>query len=193
LVFLYIVRCNFTVPAKEQAWNDWYSGPKIVQMLRKPYFRTCQRFRRAAGRGRDYLALWTVLSPEALQTPEYLSQWGFSEWQPMVTDWSRDLFDGRPSPEQAFAVMPAGALHVVAFDGMSTEDAGAARAALAKSEPEMLWLPIAGLDRHTPMIGLRPLSDAGAALRLDEGPAERVQQAVYRPISPLYTAGAAAA
>ena len=128
MVFVYIVRCNFTEPSKEQAWNDWYSGPKIEQMLRNPYFRTCQRFRRALGRGRDYLAFWTMLTPDALKTPQYLSQWGFSEWTPLVTDWSRDLFDGRPSPEQAFAVAPQGALHVAAFDGMSREDAEAARA-----------------------------------------------------------------
>ena len=64
MAFVYIVRCNFNEPAQEQAWNTWYSGPKIAQMLRKPHFRTCQRFKRDAGRGRDYLALWTLQSPE---------------------------------------------------------------------------------------------------------------------------------
>jgi hypothetical protein len=193
VVFVYIVRCNFTEPAKEQAWNDWYSGPKIEQMLRNPDFRTCQRFRRAAGRGRDYLALWTLQSPEALKSPQYLAQWGFSDWTPLITDWSRDLFDGGDAAEADFAVTPQGALLVVAFDGMSADDAAAARAAVAKSEPELLWLPVAALDRHTPMIGLRPLSDAGALPRLDNRPAERMQQAVYRPISPCYAAGPAAA
>ena len=33
MAFVYIVRCNFNEPEKEQAWNDWYSGPKIAQML----------------------------------------------------------------------------------------------------------------------------------------------------------------
>ena len=60
MAFAYIVRCNFTEPAKEQAWNAWYSGPKIAQMLQKPLFRTCQRFKRTAGIGRNYLALWTL-------------------------------------------------------------------------------------------------------------------------------------
>ena len=187
-----MVRCRFTAPDKEQAWNDWYSGPKIEQMLRNPYFLTCQRFRRVSGRGRDYLALWTIEKPEAMTTPQYLSQWGFADWAPLITDWSRDLFDGGASPEQAFAASPQGALRVASFEGMTAEQANAARAPVAKSEPRMLWLPIAGLDRHTPLIGLCPLPDLATAPRLEpqEGAA---QQAVYRPITPLYSAKRGAA
>ncbi len=66
--FAYIVRCNFNDPTREPAWNDWYSGPKIAQMLRKPHFRSCQRFRKVAGQGRNYLALWVLESPEAFKT-----------------------------------------------------------------------------------------------------------------------------
>ena len=183
MVFAYIVRCNFTAPEKEQAWNDWYSGPKIQQMLAKPHFRTCQRFRRQAGAGRNYLALWTLQSPEAFQTQEYKSDWGFFEWERYVTDWSRDLFDGGATPERAFAVAPDGALRVLAFDGMDAGDARSASAAIAASEPAMLWLPVVGLDRHTPLIGLQPLSGAAPAPR-ERGPG--VAEAIYRPISPCY-------
>src|SRR5262245_42257620 len=142
MTFVYIVRCNFTEPAKEQAWNAWYSGPKIEQMLAKPYFRTCQRFRIAQGTGRRYLALWTLQSPEAFNTAEYTSDWGFSEWAPYIVDWSRDLFDGRPAPETSFAVPIEGSLHAVTFDGMSEDEANAARASIADREPDMMWLPI---------------------------------------------------
>ena len=183
MTFVYIVRCNFTEPAQEQAWNDWYSGPKIVQMLAQPYFLSCQRFHRAAGTGRDYLALWTVQSPEALRTRQYTAQWGFAEWASLITDWSRDLFDGGDVLETAFAVQPEGSLRVVAFDGMRGDEAAAARSTLA-SESGMMWLPIAGLDRHTPLIGLGPRADsAGAA---GSGPGEH---AVYRPISGFHRAG----
>ncbi len=185
---VYIVRCNFTEPAREQAWNAWYSGPKIEQMLAQPYFLTCQRFRLAAGRGRDYLTMWTVESPQALATPRYTAQWGFAEWTPYIAHWSRDLFDGGVVSEQAFAVAPGGALAVVAFDRLSEREAGAARDAVAPTEPDMMWLPVIGLDRHTPMIGLRPLADlASAGPRRDGGDA-RIQRAVYRPITRLYTA-----
>lgn len=181
MVFVYTVRCKFTEPAREQAWNAWYGGPKIGQMLSLPYFRTCQRFRRAEGAGRDYLALWTVLKPEAMTTPEYRAQWGFSEWEPYITDWSRDLFDGHPASEDAFAVGPSGALHVVSFDGMDAERASTAQAAIAQSRPGMMWLPVAGLDRHTPVLGLAVLPDPGALPRGALG--EGIQEAVYRPLS----------
>jgi hypothetical protein len=188
MVFAYIVRCNFTEPAKEPAWNAWYSGPKIAQMLAKPYFRTCQRFRLAAGAGRRYLALWTLTSPQAFTTATYTSDWGFREWEAHVADWSRDLFDGGSAPETAFAVSQAGALHAVSFDGMGAEEAETARAAMAKSLPDMMWLPVIGLDRHTPMIGLQPQLDLApldlASSRLPEhGRDGRIQEAIYRPIT----------
>ena len=47
----------------------------------------------------------------------------------------------------------------------------------------MMWLPVAGLDRHTPMIGLRPFSEAKVAPAIPG-----MLDAFYRPISPLYTA-----
>jgi hypothetical protein len=184
MTFLYIVRCNFNAPAKEQAWNDWYSGPKIAQMLAQPHFLSCQRFRRAAGTGRDYLALWTVTTPEALDTPEYNSQWGFADWTPDITGWSRDLFDGGDAPARAFAVERDGALEVISFDGMSGDDMKAANAAIVQSGPDMMWLPVAGLDRHTPLIGLRPLPALAAA----EPGGANVQRAIYRPICDFRTA-----
>src|SRR5262245_48108801 len=186
MVFVYIVRCNFTEPAKEPAWNAWYSGPKIAQMLRQPHFRTCQRFRLASGSGRSYLALWTMESPAALETAEYKSQWGFSEWVPYITDWSRDLFDGRTASERAFAVAPTGALRTVSFDGMSEGDAQAAQVAIARSEPEMMWLPVIGLDRHTPLLGLQALSGPAASSASHQGGATRIQDGLYRPITDLY-------
>jgi hypothetical protein len=188
MAFCYIVRCRFTEQSREQAWNAWYSGPKIEQMLAQPHFLTCQRFRLAAGRGRGYLTLWTVDSPQALATPQYTAQWGFAEWAPYVADWSRDLFDGGAVSEHAFAVAPEGALAVVSFDRMSPPDADAARVAVARSEPGMMWLPVIGLDRHTPLIGLRPLADAGSARPAEDGGGVRVQPAVYHPITRVYSA-----
>jgi len=183
MAFVYIVRCNFTEPAREPAWNAWYSGPKIAQMLAQPYFRSCQRFRLASGMGRNYLALWVVDSPQALKTPQYVSQWGFAEWAPYVRDWSRDLFDAGAAPDGAFAVTRQGALRVVAFDGMSEDEARAARGAVATADPDVMWLSVVGLDRHTPVIGVRPLADVAPMPSSADGGDKRIQRAVYRPIS----------
>jgi len=190
MAFVYVVRCAFTEPAREAAWNAWYSGPKIMQMLRKPHFRTCQRFKRAAGRGRDYLALWTLQSPDAFRTEQYTADWGFFEWAPYITDWSRDLCDGEDTPEEAFAVPEHGELTIVSFDGSSAEKAAGARADLSKSHPDMMWLPVIGLDRHTPLIGLQvaQMLSAVEPANVPDG----AQHALYRPISRFTTTDAAA-
>jgi hypothetical protein len=188
MAFVYIVRCKFSAPAKEQAWNAWYSGPKMAQMLAQPHFRSCQRFHLSAGSGCDYLALWTVDKPEALATPQYVSQWGFADWASLVTDWSRDLFDGSAQPDDAFEVAPQGTLAVVSFEGMGAEDANEARAAVARAEPAMMWLPVIGLDRHTPLIGLKPLSGIASPPQVGDG----VRFGIYRPITPYSRAPGAA-
>ena len=187
MTFVYIVRCNFTDPAREAAWNAWYGGPKIAQMLANPGFLSCQRFRRASGAGRDYLALWTVQTPDALSTPEYQAQWGFSEWTPLIADWSRDLFDARRMPAAVFAVGQAGALQAITFDGMSADEAAAARTKLDVPRG-MMWFHAAGLDRHTELIGLRPLSKRVTSELLANAAPTDAQRAVYRPISDFHRA-----
>ena len=186
-MFAYIVRCNFSDPAKEQSWNDWYSGPKIGQMLSKPYFRSTQRFRRSNGTGRDYLALWVVETPEAFKTHEYTSDWGFFEWKSYIIDWSRDLFTGSGVEEDSFRVSPQGALHVVSFDGMTQEAASQAQKAIAFINPKMKWLSIAGLDQHTEIIGLQPVDQLPLAWR-PSAAAVGSQQAIYQPISDFHRA-----
>jgi hypothetical protein len=176
MTHLYIVRCNFTAPEHEAAWNAWYSGPKTRQMLAQPHFLSCQRFRKTSGHGRDYLALWVLASPEALRTAQYTSQWGFAEWERHVTAWSRDLFDAGACPPRDFAVPTGGALDVVAFDGASEAQARSTQSAIAA--PGMMWLPIAGLDRHTPLIGLRVHN----VMTTDIAQMPGTQRACYRPI-----------
>lgn len=186
-MYAYIVRCNFSDPAKEQAWNDWYSGPKIGQMLAKPYFRSTQRFRLTSGSGRNYLALWILESPEAFKTKEYTSDWGFFEWRPYIIDWSRDLFSGDDINDDSFAVSPQGALHVVSFDGMSKEEALKARKAYAFIHPKMTWLNIAGLDQHTQMIGLEALNELPRSWRPSNA-FPGVQEHISLPISDFHRA-----
>jgi hypothetical protein len=189
---LYIVRCDFVRADLEQAWNDWYSGEKIRQMLAKPMFRAAQRFLLAGGSGRRYLALWQLASPEALATAEYSSDWGFAEWRPHIADWSRDLFDAAGAQDADFAVPSGGALLAISFDGMDAQQADAARG-MVPERFSVTWLASVGLDRHTPTIGLRALTDAKeaqAALALPV-PAG-MQVGLYRPITAYCSATACA-
>jgi hypothetical protein len=73
---VYLVRCNFSRPDLEERWHAWYSGPKLAEMMTA------------------WLAAWVVESPQAFETPEYKASWGFVDWAPYITDWSRNLFRG---------------------------------------------------------------------------------------------------
>jgi hypothetical protein len=182
MTYLYVVRCNFTRPDLEASWNAWYGGEKIRQLLGKPMFRAVQRFRRSSGSGRAYVALWQVASPQAFDTAEYKADWGFSEWRPYIVDWSRDLFDATAARGAELAVAMQGALQLISFDGMDGGGAQAARTSLADAADTM-WFPCAGLDRHTPLIGLRVCPDATGMPWPPARPPAGVQIGVYRPIS----------
>ena len=84
----------------------------------------------------------------------------------------------------------SGALRVVSFEGMDAERARAAQAAIAPSRPGMMWLPIVGLDRHTPLIGLKVLSEPG---QRTQGPlGQGLHEAVYSPLSEQHSRSASA-
>ena len=136
MTIAYVVRCNFNDPARETEWNDWYSGPKLKQMLDKPYFLTGQRFYRCGGIGRDYLAFWTLVSDEAFKTPEYINDWGFFEWRPYIIDWSRDLFAAEGETDVTAPRVGADrSLRLVSFEGMSAAEAEAALARVDQVRP----------------------------------------------------------
>ncbi len=178
----YVVRCNFARADLESAWNDWYSGPKLKQMLAKPMFRTGQRFYREAGPGRNYLAFWVLESPAAFETHEYKSDWGFFEWKPHITDWSRDLFEPLAHGFTPPRVGDGERLHIVAYDGAADDDAVAAdRAAVSEARPKLVWMRIVDLDRHSPYMGVEVVP-AGPLPALAAGHMARVQT-LYRPIS----------
>ena len=177
----YVVRCNFNDPAKEQAWNDWYNGPKLKQMLDKPHFLTGQRFHRAAGEGRDYLAYWTLASEDAFGTPEYKNDWGFFEWRPFIIDWSRDLFAGDKGNEPAAPrVTPEQFIRLVSFEGLSEAEAEQARKLVDEARPGTRWHRSIGLDRHTVLFGFS-VEDTTRLAPAVPG----VHEVLYRPISTL--------
>ena len=70
----------------------------------------------------------------------------------------------------------------------ASSPAVAARTTVARDEPDIMWLPIIGLDRHTPLIGLRVVADIASRHLAEHGSDERVQRAIYRPITRLYSA-----
>jgi hypothetical protein len=178
MTIAYVVRCNFKDPEKEQAWNDWYSGPKLKQMLSKPHFLTVQRYRRVSGTGRNYLAFWTLASAQAFETPEYKNDWGFFEWRPFIIDWSRDLFEAERGDVHAPRVADNGFIRLVSFEGLSKAEAEAKRIEIDRIKPGTAWHRSIGLDHHTELLGtsVETTTALGHAI-------EGVHEALYQPIS----------
>jgi hypothetical protein len=94
---LYMVECDFEDPAQEIAWNDWYSGQKLAELLMNPGFTATQRFRAITPRNAIYLAIHSIASAEVFSHPAYKAggHGRFGDWDPdLITNWSRRLFDG---------------------------------------------------------------------------------------------------
>lgn len=172
---LYVVRCNFSDPDALAGWEHWYSGEKQDWLLSRPGFIAGQRFSAvSAGDGVDYLALYALESPAALETPEYRSGWGWGEWRPYIVDWSRNFFDG-VDPED-FLTEETERLQALFVD--PSADAGATSAA----HPDLTWAQaLPGLDGTLAALGLARRPATGATVST-VGPG--VTASVFRAASP---------
>jgi hypothetical protein len=148
-----MVECAFSDPARESAWNDYYTQRKIDEVLAVPGFRTSQRFKALAPVASPYLAIHSVDSLEVLTGEAYRGGGGGhfdASFQSCILNWHRNLFDGldRAPP------VPAGSLLAVA--DCEPQEIGAASA-------QFTWLDCAGLDRSVPRRGIAVVTPARAA------------------------------
>ena len=183
---VYAVRCNFSQRDDEELWNAWYSGPKVAQMMTHPLFLSGQRYRAVGLDQRiTYLALWVVESPAALETSQYRAASGYLDWAPSITDWSRNLFEGPAHDVSDQLDVPLyGALYVAALDGVVPGDAQRRLPRLRAERPDVLWMPVAGLDRSWPALGLQRLDTVDDVTPLPPSLAEGIRETVYRPMTP---------
>ena len=184
--FVYAVRCNFSRPDLEDRWNAWYSGPKLAEMLTQPFFLSGQRYR-AAGLDQTikYLALWVVETPEAFTTPLYKKNWGFAEWAPHITDWSRNLYRAPEGDVSAMLdVPPGGGLYFAAFDGVPALAVESRRQALEAKRGDIIWMPVVGLDRSVPVVGFQRIAEVSQAPEpVPPELAAGIRETIYRPIT----------
>jgi len=165
---LYMVECDFSDPAQLDAWNAWYSGPKLDSLLALSAWRSSQRFRAAGPCRAPWLAIHAVSGPAVFTSEEYKSSGGgnFSDWGPLISNWSRNLFAGlEVGPE-----VPEGALLALADvspDGAPLPDIA------------FTWLRGAGLDNTVPNRAIAVLDQAPKVL-----PAG---MRLYRPWTPYRT------
>ncbi|MDH6678981.1 hypothetical protein M2284_003194 [Rhodococcus sp. LBL1] len=93
---IYTVECSFAEPTREDEWNEFYSDRKLPALISVTGFHTSQRFKAISTGCPVYLALHTIDGPELLDGDEYREKGGgnFARWQPDITDWHRNLYDG---------------------------------------------------------------------------------------------------
>jgi hypothetical protein len=183
--FVYAVRSNFARPDLEAEWHAWYSGPKLTEMMTHPHFLSGQRYE-AVGLDSSirYLALWVVDSPDAFTSAAYKASWGWADWRPYIRDWSRNLYHaGGRDMTALLDVPPGGGLYVAAFEGAPAADAEQWRLVALDVCRDVMWLPVVGLDRSIPMIGVQRLADPARAIRLPPVLAASVRETTYRPIT----------
>jgi hypothetical protein len=94
---IYMVECGFGDPNDEAEWNEWYSGPKLDQLLAVSDFLSAQRFKSLDARPAPYLNVTTIASTQMFNSSDYRGHGGghFGKWPvELILDWDRRLFCG---------------------------------------------------------------------------------------------------
>jgi hypothetical protein len=167
---LYMVDVEFAQAALQAEWDAWYLQ-HVEVLLAVPGIRTAQRFECLTRWPSPYLTIYSVDSAEVFESEGYQQRGGrdsTGKWQPLMTHWLRNLFDG-------LTVAPA----------VSEEE----RLLVTESRPheitdcecEFSWLENAGLDRTVPWRGIAVVNVANAG-RIAGRTMGRVR--VYRPLTP---------
>lgn len=140
---IYTVECSFAHADSEAEWNDFYSLHKLSALISVGGFHTSQRFRALSGGGPVYLALHTIDGLDVLTGEEYRQKGGgnFARWQPHITDWHRNLYDGlTPAPAVgADEVLLVSALGPQSLIGLGLVPSAMQAVELEKS-PAQRWL-----------------------------------------------------
>jgi hypothetical protein len=93
---IYTVECSFAGRTREDEWNEFYSDLKLPALISVTGFHTSQRFQAISNGCPVYLAVHTIDGLDVLNGDEYREKGGgnFARWQPDITDWHRNLYDG---------------------------------------------------------------------------------------------------
>lgn len=167
---LYMVDVDFAQAALQAEWDAWYMR-HIEVLLSVPGVRTAQRFKCLTRCPSPYLTIYSVGSARVFESEGYREQGGrgsTGKWQPFMTNWHRNLFDG-------LAVAPAVSeqMHLLVTESQPDE--------IADCGCEFSWLGNAGLDRTVPWRGIAVASIANAS-RITEKAMGQVR--AYRPLTP---------
>lgn len=166
---IYMVEIDFTSPAHEGEWNDWYFN-HLPTLLSVPGIDTAQRLKATAGASPAYIAIYTVAAPEVYTSDAYRGVGGggdaSAKWRAFIKR-RRNLFAGL---DRVPAISDDARLIVTELEPADLD------------LPDLMFLPlaVAALDgaptrRHLAVV------DAARAERQDVASLAGLR--VYRPIS----------
>jgi uncharacterized protein DUF4286 len=92
---LYLVRCSYRDVDSEPAWNAWYSGLHVPEMLTIPGFDRGRRYQAVDPERPEYVARYELTSSHVLESDAYQAASGgrFPDpWSSNITDFSRWLY-----------------------------------------------------------------------------------------------------
>lgn len=167
---LYMVDVDFAQPALQAEWDAWYMQ-HVEVLLSVSGIRTAQRFECLTRYPSPYLTIYSVDSAQVFESEGYRQRGGrgsTGRWQPLMTNWLRNLFDGLT---MAPAVPVEARLLVTESQPNEIADCGC----------EFSWLGNAGLDRTVPWRGIA-VASAATAGRITEKTMGQVR--AYRPLTP---------
>ena len=165
-----MVDVDFAQAALQAEWDAWYRQ-HIEVLLAVPGISTAQRFKCLTRCPSPYLTIYSVDSARVFESAGYRERGGrgsTGKWQPLMTHWLRNLFEGLTMApavsEEARLLVTESQPHEIAACGC-----------------EFSWLANAGLDRTVPWRGIAVVSDASAG-RITAKAMGQVR--AYQPLTP---------
>jgi hypothetical protein len=167
ILMLYMVEMELPDRSRIADWHDWYVN-HIRKLLTVDGYFASQRFEALTPRAAPFLAIHDVIGPQLFDGSGYRSVGGPSgtgEWQKVMTNWSRNLFDGCESmpevkPNETLALVDDAAKLPPAYRDRAT------------------WLTSIGLDQDIPKRGFLVLAADEDASELQAAGAE-----MFKPIT----------
>lgn len=171
---LYMVELELSDRSLLAEWSDWYTE-HLARLLSVPGFLSAQRFVAETRETSPFLAVYELAGPTVLDSRAYKERGGPTspgKWTAVMTNWHRNLFDGRA----AYRSAQSGA-QIAVIDILPGE-------ARPPSEPGFDWWPAIALDRTVSERGIAALKDGDVLPPIAGAPALRI----YRAITPRLTA-----
>lgn len=89
--YVYLLRAEFSDPAREADWNRWYEEKHVPELLTVPGIVSCTRYQQRGAPGR-YLAAYEIEGPDVFNEPRYREVTGWGEWEPYIAEWRRAIY-----------------------------------------------------------------------------------------------------